>query len=167
MHNESLPIEPSETPEVRLVYGASQEDGPMSPSEFRGERLLTLEGATHEGSANDFTQAETSTEVKPAAIHLESDIAHKLKEVTQEYIESHKKSLPEGLTDLIENYQFILFGEHHTDEGELIRNELANSFGLLKKAGLTHLALEINSSRQSSIDRYPKSCTPPLYIINT
>ncbi len=72
----------------------------------------------------------------------------------QEFIEAHKRTVSDALTDLVKEKQFILVGEHHTGECEPIRNELCLALIKLQKAGLTHIALEADAAKQEMVDSF-------------
>jgi hypothetical protein len=71
----------------------------------------------------------------------------------KDYIESHKTPVERALERLIkEGARFILVGELHLIECEPVRRKIATSLQRLKEAGLTHVALELDSEKQSIID---------------
>jgi hypothetical protein len=70
----------------------------------------------------------------------------------QEFVEQNKKQVSEALSRLFENNKFVLVGESHLSESEPLRHEIVKALGELQKEGLTHIALEVNSSSQAIVD---------------
>lgn len=68
------------------------------------------------------------------------------------YIESYKRQVSDALSELQKDSRFVLVGEAHLSDSEPVREAVATALARLQQEGLTHVALEANSTNQEIID---------------
>lgn len=71
---------------------------------------------------------------------------------TRNFIESNQQTVSEILIKLLTEKKIVMVGEVHSTECDQLRRDVTSALPILQKEGLTHLALETDSSYQEIID---------------
>lgn len=80
-------------------------------------------------------------------------------ETIERFIRENRKSVCDGLKEIVSKHKFTLIGEVHVNERDPVRKEIASTLKELKEKGLTHVGLEISSDEEERLDAldYTKS----------